>query len=120
MLRTALAAGKCLHAVLCAIGRIRTVPLSIAVTILSLLVILVLLEHNYREEVAREQVSDVTFTGSIASAPSADLPKIEFGPKRAGWTPLAPPFARLAPPSVAAQPTGSTHPTSASRPPPNR
>ena len=131
ILRAALTAGKRLHAVLRANSLLRMLLLGFAAVIVPVVVILILLELDYREEVAREL--SVTFTGSVASTPFFDPPKIQFEPKREQWTPLAPPVVLLGPPTLPTegQPTGSTQnptqsavavrdPTPLPRPRPNR
>jgi hypothetical protein len=69
-----LVAGNRLNAALCAIRHIRTVPLAIAVTILSMLAILILLEVDYRwkKEVVRghKEAREI----AVAFARSIDLP----------------------------------------------
>jgi hypothetical protein len=76
-----LVAGNQLRRALCEIRHIRPVPLAIAVTLLSMLAIVILLEVDYRrkKEVLREHIEDREIAVAFAL----------IGPKRAGWTPLA-------------------------------
>ena len=81
----------------------------VVATTIALLVILLLLEISYREELDRE--ISAKFTGSLLSSPPVDpskITKIDY-PR---WTPLVRPTAALAPPPPAnvAQPS-SAEPT---------
>ena len=97
------------HEVLCASRRNR-ILLVLAATLIPLVIILVLLEISYREEVAREV--SLTFTGSLLSSPPVDHARISFEPGYPRWTPLARPIVPLAPPppTAVAQPS-STQPS---------
>ncbi len=99
---------RAVHGVLCACRRNR-ILLVLAATVIPLVIILVLLEISYREEVAREV--SLTFTGSLLSSPPVDPARIKFEPGYPRWTPLARPIVPLAPPlpAAVAQPS-STEP----------
>jgi len=84
---------RAVHEVLCATRR-NPILLGVVATVVPLLVILMLLEISYREEVAREV--SLALTGSLASIPTADPPD------RTRWTPLPEPIVSIAPPSLAA------------------
>jgi hypothetical protein len=73
-----LVAGNRLRTALCEIRHIRPVPLAIAVTLLSMLAIVILLEVDYRwqKEVLREHIEVREIAVAFALT----------GPKRAGWT----------------------------------
>ena len=88
----------------------RKILLCVAAAVLPLVVILILLEITYREELARE--SSQTFTASLPSSPPVSPPTLEFEPDYAQWTPLAKPTVPLAPLSLAAEVKwSSTEPT---------
>ena len=82
---------RTVHEVLYATRR-NPILLGVVATVVPLLVILMLLEISYREEVAREV--SLALTGSLASIPTADPPA------RARWT--SEPIVSIAPPSLAA------------------
>jgi hypothetical protein len=90
---------RTVHEVVCATRRNR-ILLGVVATVVPLLIILLLLETNYREEVAREV--SVTFTGSLLSSPPVDPSKITFKREYPRWTPLARPIDPLAPPPPSA------------------
>jgi hypothetical protein len=99
---------RAVHEVLCASRRNR-ILLVLAAAVIPLVIILVLLEVSYREEVAREV--SLTFTGSLLSSPPVDPARINLEPGYPRWTPLARPIVPLAPPlpAAVAQPS-STEP----------
>ena len=90
---------RIVHPVLCATRR--KILLCVAAAVLPLVVILILLEITYREELARE--FSQTFTASLPSSPLVSPPTLEFEPDYAQWTLLAQPTVPLAPPSLAAE-----------------
>ncbi len=91
--------------VLCVTRRNR-ILLCIAAAVLPLVVILILLEISYREELAREL--SPTFTGSLPTSPPVSAPKLQFESDDPRWTPLARPIVPLAPPSLAAEAESSS------------
>jgi hypothetical protein len=89
---------RAVHQVLCAS---HPILLLLAATLIPLVIILVLLEISYREEVARE--ISLTFTGSLLSSPPVDPARMKFEPGYPRWTPIAPPIVPLAPPALTAE-----------------
>jgi len=96
---------RTVYEVLCATRRNRVILCAVA-AVLPLVIILVLLETSYREEVDRERAQ--TFTGSLPGAPPVDPSKIKFEPDYPRWSPLARPIVPLAPPPPAAVPQPSS------------
>ena len=81
-------------------ARHNRILVGVVATTIALLVILLLLEISYREELDREM--SPTFTGSLLSSPPVDPSKLTSKIDYPRWTPLVRPIAALAPPPPAA------------------